>query len=203
MTTNIVYRNPRPTLMIESIGSKVLGRCYSAQFWHVTSQRRLSRAVLSALNIAGVLGFGQEFRITSPCDGTEEPTGVDHVPAKYKEDGMILAFYVDDIHNLSTRAGIEILCSMALYNVEGHELRDPLAINLALDAGDAVYRQDKGQIYSSAINLAAHMGFGNGLTNALAITERLYEHVEPRIKKAFFKDALFEGTQTYVFERIC
>lgn len=75
-----VFRNPRPSLVIEHVGGGALGRCYSSSLWRVTSTVRLSTDTLKALNGAGVLGIGQEFYVRSPADGKEPAAGEDEVP---------------------------------------------------------------------------------------------------------------------------
>lgn len=85
-----VYKETRPRLTIEHLGGQGLGRCYSASYWLVTSTRRLSKEILTDLNHIGVLGFGQEFFIHSPCDGKEEPAGIDQVPCVGMEGEKIV-----------------------------------------------------------------------------------------------------------------
>ncbi len=74
-----VFRNPRPMVVIENIGGKQLGSCYNASYYRVTALYRLSENTLRALNVAGVMGYGQTFSIRSQCDGKEEPAGEDDV----------------------------------------------------------------------------------------------------------------------------
>lgn len=59
--TSRVYRNPRPSLTVESTGGSRLGNCYSATYFRVTSLHALSMKNLRALREAGFLGYGQEF----------------------------------------------------------------------------------------------------------------------------------------------
>lgn len=67
----------RPQLTIEVTGGRNLGRCYNATYYRVTSLSKLTRERIDALRKAGFLGYGQEFSITSKCDGTELPAGID------------------------------------------------------------------------------------------------------------------------------
>lgn len=75
-----VYRRVRPLLTIDSVGGRSLGNCYSAAFYRVTSERRLSAENLEAMFALGLLGIGQEFYVRSQADGKEEPAIVDEVP---------------------------------------------------------------------------------------------------------------------------
>jgi hypothetical protein len=89
--TNIVYRNQRPLLTIEDAGGASLGRCYVAHYYKITSRKKLSREKIYALRAAGLLGFGQEFRINNQCDGSEPPSGHDLVtPVSIDSQGIIV-----------------------------------------------------------------------------------------------------------------
>lgn len=72
-----VYKPTRSQLSIELSESSNLGRCYNSTIYKVISASRLSLTQFQALRAAGFLGFGQEFRILTPHDGNEEPTGFD------------------------------------------------------------------------------------------------------------------------------
>lgn len=65
------------TLIIESEGSKSIGRCYYETKFKVYSAYKISRAQFSDMFMAKILGYGQEFNVTSQCDGNELPT-IDH-----------------------------------------------------------------------------------------------------------------------------
>lgn len=83
MSTNnvdFVYRNPRPVLTVEHTGGALLGACYRAMYFKVTSTEMLSADRLRKLFDAGFLGYGQEFQVKSRCDGKEKEAGVDLVP---------------------------------------------------------------------------------------------------------------------------
>lgn len=80
MKKSFVWRNSRPVLVVEFIGSRQLGHCYHETRYRVTSRERMIRKRLLALFDAGFLGLGQEFDVVSICDGTESPAGEDIVP---------------------------------------------------------------------------------------------------------------------------
>ena len=77
---DFVYKNNRPKLTIEVIGSKELGRCFNATYYRITSTHKLSREALKGLYDIGLLGSGQGFATMTKCDGTEAPAGEDEVP---------------------------------------------------------------------------------------------------------------------------
>jgi len=76
---DFVYRNPRPQLTIESNGGKSLGHCYTASYYRITSQRKLTRETIRKLFESGFLGSGQGFAVQSKCDGQEAPSGHDEI----------------------------------------------------------------------------------------------------------------------------
>jgi len=87
MSKDFVHRNPRPSIAIVCTGGRSLGNCYSESTFEITARRRLERKQIHALWDAGFIGYGQEFGVTSQCDGNEEPAGVDIVPCTVEIDG--------------------------------------------------------------------------------------------------------------------
>lgn len=89
MATEFWWKNPRPNLTIEHTGSENLGNCYNADYYLITTSKyRISKDQIIALKNAHLLGSGQEFRLKSKCDGTEEPAGMDDVPCVKFIDGV-------------------------------------------------------------------------------------------------------------------
>ena len=83
-----IYKNDRPDLTVKRTGGANLGRCYNATYVTVTSLKRLDKETLQEMRHMGLLvGYGQEFRIHSQCDGKEEPAGFDTVPCIDEETG--------------------------------------------------------------------------------------------------------------------
>jgi len=87
MATNIIWRNPRPSLTIEHAGSRSLGRCYSEATFRVTSTSPLKPDVIEALRAARLVGIGQEFSAFQvladgrkvPVRDIQDPSGTDLV----------------------------------------------------------------------------------------------------------------------------
>ena len=74
----------RPSLVIEHLGGRNLGRCYNAMFYRVTSTQALSRDDLSRLRDIGFLGYGQEFICEGPVRYEDAvPTGIDEDGTPY------------------------------------------------------------------------------------------------------------------------
>lgn len=55
-----IYRNNRPILLIEKIGSRQGGSCYYIYKYKITSTLPLSQESFTSLRKVGVLGYGQE-----------------------------------------------------------------------------------------------------------------------------------------------
>ena len=88
--TQVIFHNPRPILTIEVARSMKLGHCYSGTTYRITSRQRQTPGTLRKLFEAGVLGFGQEFRVISQADGKEEAAGLDECRAVLLRDNGIL-----------------------------------------------------------------------------------------------------------------
>jgi hypothetical protein len=76
------------TLEVVVTGGRQLGRCYHETTYLVKCRWKLKHDKLTALREAGFLGYGQEFMITSPCDGfeNEQPDGLYHYTATSRVD---------------------------------------------------------------------------------------------------------------------
>lgn len=85
MNKKYLWTPTRPMLTIERNGSAALGRCYSQGNYKVTSSSRLSKAQLEGMARLGVIPAGQEFGVSSQCDGHEEPAFVDEVPCTVQD----------------------------------------------------------------------------------------------------------------------
>lgn len=78
----------RPDISVDHTGGMSLGRCYSQTNYRVTANRRLTRDQLNKLAEIGIIPAGQEFNVTSQCDGKEEAAFWDEVePTALDRDG--------------------------------------------------------------------------------------------------------------------
>lgn len=71
------YQDTRPRLTIEEIETKKIGHNWEAITVRVTSRQRLSLIKLTALYSNGFIAAGQDFSVTSRCDGFETEVGID------------------------------------------------------------------------------------------------------------------------------
>lgn len=118
-----------------------------------------------------------------------------------KEDGCYFAF-VGESYLAATLAAVEMNCSMNIHNLTIENFEETVGLNLGIHCGETVYRKVKGDIYSEALNLSAHMAIYNEEKPGTLITSDIYEHLGPRVRKYFFKTAPFEGYPAYRYERI-
>ena len=118
-----------------------------------------------------------------------------------KEDGCFFAFTRDSFLS-ALIAAIEIRASLNIFNMTVENLNERIQTNLALTVGHTVYKEDHGQIYSEALNLAAHMAINNPEKNVTLLTASIYEQLDQRARKYLFKAGQFEGHDIYRYEAI-
>ncbi len=118
-----------------------------------------------------------------------------------KEDGAFFAFPGED-YSGALLSAIEMRANLNIINMTVENLAEPLQINIGLAAGQTVYRENKSQIYSEALNLSAHMAINNPERNVILMTGDIYEKIGPRARKYFFAAGQFEGRDVYRYERI-
>lgn len=92
------YKNERPDIAIRFVSERNLGRCYNAYTYKITSLRRLSKEQILGLRELGFLGSGQEFSISSSCDGKEEPAGHDTVHCVEDDGTRAVNPYTGDLY---------------------------------------------------------------------------------------------------------
>lgn len=118
-----------------------------------------------------------------------------------KEDGCFFAF-VGETETQALLAALEMRANLNILNLTLENLPEPIQANIAITAGQTVYREVKSNIYSEALNLAAHMAINNPARNVTLLTADVYEKLGPRARKYFFSAGAFEGHSIYKFERI-
>ena len=60
------------TFKIEQVRETNIGRCYNRYDYVIISCKKLSSDKIKQLYNMGLIGWGQEFKIESVCDGTEQ-----------------------------------------------------------------------------------------------------------------------------------
>ncbi|MBX7058156.1 MAG: response regulator [Leptospirales bacterium] len=117
-----------------------------------------------------------------------------------KEDGAFFAF-PGDTYLGALLAAVEMRATVNILNMTVDNLTESVQINIGLAAGQTVYRENKSQIYSEALNLSAHMAINNPERSVLMMTADIYEKIGPRARKYFFAAGQFEGREVYRYER--
>ncbi len=116
-----------------------------------------------------------------------------------KSDGGFFGF-VGDAYFQAVLSAIELHSTVNVFNFQSHNMVDRIGINIAVTSGITVYRENKGDIYSEALNLGAHMAMGNGLFNGIMISQEVMDNLTPRVRKYFFRSEKFENHPAYHFE---
>lgn len=71
----------------------------------------------------------------------------------------------------------------------------------AMDTGQVVYTEDRGDLVSEAINLTAHMAEKSPFERGILVTDNLFKKLDQRTKKYFFSIGKeFEGHRLHSFE---
>ncbi len=118
-----------------------------------------------------------------------------------KDDGCFFAF-IGDGHVQATLSAIEIRAAMNMINLSIEHLTERLCVSTGIAAGRTVYRENKGELYSEALNLSAHMAYTNPTNMNILITSEIYNNLWSRAKKYFFRTDPFEGNTAFKFENI-
>jgi len=118
-----------------------------------------------------------------------------------KEDGCFFAFLTDN-PLVAVLSALEIRATMNIFHATLENLPALPAVNMGISTGLTVYRRNKSEIYSEALNLAAHISMYNGLTNGIMVTQEQFEKLGPRAMKYFFHTGDFEGRPAYRYEPV-
>lgn len=79
-----------PKLRIESYGGN----------YRIISERKLSKDDIMTFRNIGLLGYGQEFTILSPCDGSEEKDPKETIPCPLGPNYSPMFFYVYECYDM-------------------------------------------------------------------------------------------------------
>lgn len=114
-------------------------------------------------------------------------------------NGMFI-FHFGDKANCAVLASIYMLNKIKLYCLENLELQDILNLKITMHDGKILYSKNETEfITSDTINSAVHLQKINDFSNTIDITENVYKFLNPRVKRFFYKDILFEGRNIYTY----
>lgn len=128
------------------------------------------------------------------------------VPARYgghvwtvKEDGGFFAFD-EDGQVPAILTALELRAAVSIFNVTIENLSAPISISIGIDAGQTVYRENKGELFSEALNLCAHLAYHKPEEGRISLTHEIYDRAWGRARKYFFAGEPFEGRRVYHYE---
>jgi len=118
-----------------------------------------------------------------------------------KEDSCLFAFY-DESYMQAVLSAINMRAAFQLYTITSFPEGESPRLNIGMAAGQTLYRMNKTEIYSEALNLSAHMAIYGNKSHFIMITEEIYRSIGPRAQKYFFLSDPFENQNVYSFELI-
>ncbi len=135
-------------------------------------------------------------------------TRISEIPLRYgglqwmrTEDLSFYAF-IGDSYISAILAAMEIHAAMNVFNVTIEHMVERLSASIGMADGLTMYRENKGEIVSDALNLSAHMAFHQPEENNIMISRSVFENLWPRAKRYFEEAPLFEGQQVLKYKSI-
>lgn len=108
----------------------------------------------------------------------------------WEGDGGLAAFYMGDINIAAVHSGMEILHELFLYNHLWSSLDEHAAVRLSVHSGQVEYREQIDAIESPVLEKAKRIESRVAAANELAISELVYDTVDPLVAKWFRGDAV-------------
>ncbi len=176
--------------------------------WGILKEGETYELAIMSIDIAGNSILQEKYQKTEIEDNYKKfmehiKTYLDKFKGKiwsWAGDGGLCAFYLDNKAQDAVKSAIGILTGMPLFNIHENTLGEPLNIRIAIDRGNAVYKHDKGNIYSETINWVAHLEKKGTDINSISISLEVYEALEDYGKSFFFNDGDFENKVHYKFD---
>ncbi len=108
----------------------------------------------------------------------------------WEGDGGLAAFYMGDTNIAAVHSGMEILHELFLYNHLWSSLDEHVAVRLSVHSGQVEYREQLDSIESPVLEKARHIEARIAGPNELAISELVYDTVDPLVAKWFRENAV-------------
>ncbi|NBB90630.1 MAG: hypothetical protein GVY23_05420 [Spirochaetes bacterium] len=108
----------------------------------------------------------------------------------WEGDGGLAAFYMGDTNIAAVHSGMEILHELFLYNHLWSSLDEHVAVRLSVHSGQVEYREQIDSIESPVLEKARHIESRIAGANELAISELVYDTVDPVVAKWFRENAV-------------
>jgi class 3 adenylate cyclase len=108
----------------------------------------------------------------------------------WEGDGGLAAFYMGDVNIAAVHSGMEILHELFLYNHLWSSLDEHVAVRLSVHSGQVEYREQIDAIESPVLEKAKRIESRVAAANELAISELVYDTVDPPVAKWFRGDTV-------------
>jgi class 3 adenylate cyclase len=114
-------------------------------------------------------------------------------------DGGIAAFYIDNVEECAVYSALKIFYELSLFNLnpQRNKFAEPIKLRIGIHAGNSIYKENKGNILSDAINFVAHLEKNYTNTNHISISKIVYDKLNPRLQKIFEYKGKFENYDCY------
>jgi class 3 adenylate cyclase len=116
----------------------------------------------------------------------------------WQGDGGLLAFYGKSHTLHALFFCFEILGLLPVFNLKDSRIQSHIALRFGMDAGEAVYKRDRGSIISKAINFASHLEKKCTACNSITISKAVFEALDVKQKAVFGKQDNLNGNGYYV-----
>ncbi len=116
-------------------------------------------------------------------------------------DGGIATFYVGNVEELAANSAMKIFFELFLFNLDPNrnKFEEPIKLRIGIHGGNSIYKENKGNILSDAINYVAHLEKNYTNPDSITISKIIYERLNPRLQNIFKKKGIFENIETYEF----
>jgi class 3 adenylate cyclase len=113
-------------------------------------------------------------------------------------DGGLIAFHNEKGPSIAVSSCLETLLSMPVFNLNPHKaIDDAINLRIGMDMGKIKFFNDTGRIISDTINFAAHLEKKATPVNGLAISDKIFDALEPGLKELFRNEQVFEERKIY------
>jgi class 3 adenylate cyclase len=114
-------------------------------------------------------------------------------------DGGIAAFYKGEIAVNAVQCAMDIQTALISFNISTRRnlFHESIRLRVAAHMGPVLYKKNKGEMLSEAINYVAHLEKKGTDPGSVAVSKTVYDNLNPRLKKIFQFKGDFEGLDTY------
>jgi|GEM_PF-5252350 len=112
----------------------------------------------------------------------------------------IFIFYFGDRINSAVLSAIHILNKIKIFCIESLNLQKTVDMKITIHDGKILYSSKETKfITSDAINSVVHLQNNHKDVDSIDITENIYKYLNPRVRRFYYEDAIFEGRRIYTY----